>query len=452
MIPENQIDRRRFLKTSAKAAVGAAAATTAFPRPARAGANEKFTIGIMGIKGRGHFLVENLLERSDVDIAYICDVDANFIPRTADLIKKASGKSPKVVNDYRQILDDKSVDALFNATPDHWHALPTIHACQAGKDVYVEKPASHNIWEGRQMVNAAQKYKRIVQAGTQTRSAPYTIAAKEYITSGKLGNVHLCRVVNMKSRSNIGIQPDGDPPNGVDYDRWLGPAPKRPFNPNRFHYHWHWFWEYSGGDIINDGIHQIDAARYLIGKDYPNGCSATGGKFFFDDAQECPDTQVATWDYDDMTMVFELTLFTPYMSKTPWELRNTDEYPYWPQNATRVEIYGTKGLMLFGRHGGGWQVFEADGKVVAEHPGRRPLAQHFDNFFDCIKTRNRPNAQIEECHRSTLLCQLGNISYRLGGRKLQFDPKTETIRNDTEAGHLAKRTGRKGYEIPEIKT
>jgi len=381
----------------------------------------------------------------------VCDVDANRIPAAVKAIKGATGKEPKVVGDYRKILEDKSVNALFNATPDHWHALPTIHACQADKDVYVEKPASHNIWEGRQMVNAARRHKRIVQAGTQTRSAPYTIAAREYIKSGKLGNIHLCRVVNMKSRSNIGYKKDCDPPAGVDYDMWLGPAPKRKFNPNRFHYHWHWFWEYSGGDIINDGIHQMDAARYLIGKDYPKGCSGTGGKFFFDDAQECPDTQVVTWDYDDMTMVFELTLFTPYMSKTPWDFRNTDGYPYWPQNATRVEIYGTKGLMLFGRHGGGWQVFQKDGKVVADHPGRRPLDQHFDNFFECVKTRKRPNAEIEECHRSTLLCQLGNISYRLKGRKLRFDGANEAILNDTEAGDHAKRVGRKPYEIPEIK-
>jgi predicted dehydrogenase len=265
-----------------------------------------------------------------------------------------------------------------------------------------------------------------------------------------LGSVHLVKVFNMKNRNSIGKKPDGQPPEGVDYDRWLGPAPKVQFNPNRFHYNWHWYWDYSGGDIINDGVHQMDIARWLIGRDYPKSVTATGGKHFHDDDQETPDTHIATFDFDKLTMVFELTLWTPYMAKTPWDFRNTDAFPPWLQNSTRIEVYGTKGMMMMGRHGGGWQVFGAGMKEVAKGPGRRPLAHHFENFFECIKSRKQPNSYALGAHQSTILCHLANYSYRVGGQKLIFDGKTETIVNCPEAQKLAKRVGREPYQIPEI--
>ncbi|MFQ6098799.1 MAG: Gfo/Idh/MocA family oxidoreductase, partial [Armatimonadota bacterium] len=234
-----------------------------------------------------------------------------------------------------------------------------------------------------------------------------------------------------------------------DYDMWLGPAPRRPFNPNRFHYAWHWFWDYSGGDIINDGVHQMDIARWLIGSKCPRSVVATGGKHAYDDAQETPDTQHVLFDFDRLTMTFELTLWTPYMKKTPWDFRNTDEFPNWTFNATRVEVYGTNGLMMMGRHGGGWQVFGTDWKEAASAPGRRPLAQHLDDFFECIKSRRRPNADIEEGHLSTVLCHLGNISYRVGGRRLDFDADTESFLDDKHANRLLKRTYRRPWVVPE---
>jgi predicted dehydrogenase len=407
---------------------------------------------MMGTGGRGNWLLEQeLAKRPEVEIAYVCDVDsrAGRLGRAVKIVEKLKGRKPKAVSDFRRILDDKSVDALFNCTPDHWHALPTVLACQAGKDVYVEKPASYDVWEGRKMVEAARKYKRIVQMGNQSRSAPYTQKAVAYIRSGKLGDVHFVRVLNMKNRSGVGHTADGPIPEGVNYDMWLGPAPKRPFNPNHFHYCWHWMWDYSGGDIINDGIHQIDLARWLIGKDYPKSVSSGGGKHFFDDDQEAPDTQVVTWEYDKLTIVFEQTLWTPYMKKTLWDYRDTDGFPDWPFSATKVEIYGTKGLMQLSRHGGGWQVFDPDGKAVVSAPGRHPHGPHLDNFFACLESRARPNADIEAGHLSTLLCQVGNISYRLGGRKLIFDGKTERFVNDGEANKYLRRVPREPWVIPD---
>jgi predicted dehydrogenase len=300
------------------------------------------------------------------------------------------------------------------------------------------------------MVEAARKYKRVVQLGTQTRSGDYTREAIEYIRSGKLGRVHLAHVVNMKNREPMPRKEDCPPPQGVDYDMWLGPAPKRPFNPNRFHANWNWWWDYSGGDIINDGVHQIDITRALIGKDYPKTVSASGGKFHFDDDQETPDTLAVTWQFENVTMVCEVLFWTPYMKKMPFPLRErTDYYPNWPFDGMRIEVYGDRGLMYFERHGGGWQVFDESEKVIAQSNDVQPHRKHLENFFACVESRHRPNADIEEGHRSTLLCHLGNISYRLGGRKLTFDGKTETFVNDSEANKYLKRAPREPWVIPE---
>lgn len=442
--------RREFLSRSARLTAGVAAGTWALNRPARAQANEKIVIGVMGTGGRGQWLLDQeLLKRPNIEIAYLCDVDQGRLAEAMAKVEKATGQKPKPVEDYHAILEDKAVDAFFNVTPDHWHALPTIEACQAHKDVYVEKPASHNLWEGRQMVAAARKYERIVQLGTQTRSGAYTKAAVEFLRSGRIGKVHFVRVLNMKHRPSIGHAEDCEPPQGVNYDRWLGPAPKRPFNPNRFHYKWHWNWDYSGGDIINDGVHQIDVARLLIDRPWPKAVSSSGGRFAYDDDQQTPDTQLATWEYDKLVMSFDLTLWTPHMQKTPWEFRDTDGFPDWRFNATQVQLHGTEGVMYFSRHGGGWQAFDPEGKEVASHPGRHPHPAHLDNFFACMKSREKPNADIEEGHLSTVLCHVANISYRLGGRRLVYDGQAERFPGDEEANKLLKRAGRSPYRIPE---
>jgi len=440
------VSRRAFIRTStASLAAASLIGTRAL------GANEKIVVGFMGCGGRGTGVAMEIVPRADVEIAWVCDADASRAANAAAAIERKTGRRPKTTQDFRQILDDGSVHALFNMTPDHWHALPTVLGCQAGKDVYVEKPASHNIWEGRQMTRAARKHNRIVQVGLQNRSAPYVLAAADYIRSGKLGRVHFIRVLNMKTRGPIPKRPDTEPPKTLDYDRWLGPAPARPYNPNRCHGGWYWYWDYSGGDIVCDGVHQMDIARLLIGRTTPKSVVATGGRYFFDDDPDTPDTQAVLYDYGDLTMQFDLTLWTPYMKKIAFEIRMSDTlFPDWMFCATRIEVYGSKGLMMLGRHGGGWHVYGPDTKLVEKLKGKFPAVPHYENFFECIKSRKRPNGDIEEGHLSAVLCHMGNISLRVGGRRLQYDGEKELFVGDDEANALTKRVGREPYRLREV--
>ena len=467
-----KINRRQFLDRSQKTTLGLAAGMTILKSADSvygAPANEKIIMGMIGIRGRGYPLMMGFAEREDCEFAYLADVDTTLFgamppsgymkqvnpafhgPRLEG-VTKAQGKRPKCVEDFRQVLDDKSVDAVVIATPEHWHGIPTVWGCQAGKDVYVEKPPSHNCWEGRKMLEAARKYERVVQCGTQSRSAPYMIAAKKFIEDGKLGRIHLCRVVNMKYGTNFKWEPNCDPPKGFNWEIWNGPAPEHPYNPT-LHRHKAHFWRYASGDMGGDGIHQIDLARWLCGVGFPKGAYANGGRFDTEGAAETPDTLVATFDYDDMLMTIEASLFTPYMLKTDGVIRQSDMFPYWPQNATRVEIYGTEGVMCFGRHGGGWQVFvrPKDRKPVVKEQmyGRFPDPEHRENFIQCVKSRGRPNADIEDGHLSVSLVHYANISYRLGGKKLVIDQENGEFINDPEAMKLYKREYRKPWVIPE---
>ncbi|MCA9413402.1 MAG: Gfo/Idh/MocA family oxidoreductase, partial [Candidatus Omnitrophica bacterium] len=297
--------RRDFVGSVSSIATG----VTVLPRSVWSrSASNRIVTAIIGIHDRGMDLAEELAKRRDVEIRYLADPDSNLFSERQKSIEDWSGRKPRCVQDFRRVLDDPEVDAVAIATPDHWHALATIWACQAGKHVYVEKPVAHNIHEGRRMVEAARKYDRIVQVGTQNRSAEYIRIARDKVRSSEFGDIHFVRVVNSKKREPMPKLPDEPTPDGVDYDLWLGPAPNRPFNPNHFHYTWHWFWEYSGGDIVNDGIHQIDLARWLSGKRYPKTITASGGDLYFRDEHETPDTQSVLWEFDDMLMVFEQTL------------------------------------------------------------------------------------------------------------------------------------------------
>jgi len=442
-----KVTRREFAEVGVKSAAAVGVGVSGVGR--LMGANDRIKVGVVGIRGRGRQLSAWFAQRKDVDLAYLCDVDSRMFSERSAEIEAISGKSPVCHQDFRKILDDKDLDAVVIATPDHWHALGTIWCCQAGKDVYVEKPTCHSIWEGRKTIEAARKYGRVVQVGTQNRSGAYCFEAIEYLRSGKLGDIHFVRVMNSKNRNPIGNKPVGPVPDGVDYNLWLGPAPDRQFSENQFHYAWHWFWAYSGGDIINDGVHQIDLARWLAGVRYPLSVQSTGGIYYFKDDQETPDTHVVNWDFPGMTMVFEQTLWTPYMKKTPMEVRDTDNLPSWPFSGTRIEVYGTKGQMFFSRHGGGWQVFGPDGKPARTQPGRFPNQEHIDNFLSCIRTRETPAADIEEGHLSTLLCHYGNIAYRCG-RKLTIDPESEGFVGDKEANSYLKRTYREPWIVPEL--
>lgn len=440
----NTINRRAFVKQS----LAAAATVTILDGKKVWGANDKVVVGVMGVGGRGTAVTAKFAEQTDVKIACICDVDTRKFNRVSKIIEDAQGHKPKAVQDFRKMLEDKSLDAIINATPDHWHALGSILACQAGKDVYVEKPMSWSIWEGRKMVEAARKYGRVVQVGMQSRSAAYMKKAVEYVKSGKLGDVYLVRVLNMMQHPPQKITGEQPVPEGFDYDIWCGPAAKLPYNPSR---RWLNFWEYSCGPIAGDAVHQLDLARFLTGDvPCPKAVSQTGAIYSLRDGRDTPDTQIATYEYDKFTLQFESTLWTPYMKKISIAIRESDDFPEWPFCATKIEIYGTKNLMYVGRHGGGWQVHDANGKLIDSTPGRPGDTEHVRNFIECIRTRARANADVEHGHYSAMLCHLANASFRVGNQRLVIDPKTETFPGTPAANQYLKRAVyRTPWVIPE---
>jgi predicted dehydrogenase len=411
---------RRYFFPSAWMGLAAARRTVA--------ASDRVNLVLMGVRGRGRALTREFLAVPGVDVAYVCDVDANVTGNAVKVVQQQRGKIPPVVADLRRALDDKSVDAVVIATPDHWHAPATILACAAGKDVYVEKPAAHNLREGRLMVEATRRYRRIVQHGTQARSRASTRQAIEYVHSGKLGRVLLAKAWNAQMRENIGRRPDGPAPAGVDYDTWTGPAPLLPFNENRFHYKWHWNWSYGTGDIGNDGVHQIDQARWALGVEAPVRVTGMGKKLYFDDDQQTPDTMNLIFEYPGKALVFEMRIWNPY------GLEGED-------NA--VAVYGSDGMV---RMSDGFKIFDAKGKLVEEVKGTPD--EHARNFVDSVRSRKAPNAEIEIGHLSALHAHLGNIVARTG-RALEFDPRTETILGDAEASRLLRRQYRPHWATPK---
>lgn len=453
----SEINRRRFLDRTGKSSLGFAAGATilANPRSVRATpANDRLVLAMIGVGGgRGHSLAMGFLDRDDCEIGTICDVNRQLHePRAEAYAARQRGKRPKCVQDFREMLTDATIDAVVIATPPHWHALATILCCRAGKDVYCEKPQSHNVWEGRQAVEAARKYDRIVQIGTQNRSAPYNHAAKRYLEEGKLGRVHLCRVLEQCYEADFQWGPDSAPPGTLDWEMWNGPAPERKYN-QAIHTQWRQLWDYGGGQMAYQGIHQLDLARWLCGVDYPSSVYCSGGRFHMQGAAETPDTQLAVFEFPQMLMTYEQTVYTPYMLRSDDGIRNGDIFPYWPQNATRIELFGDQGMMVVGRMGGGWQVYvrpkNREPVVKDQMYGRYPDPDHKANFVQSVKSRQRPNADVEEGHCSMLLVHYANISCRLSGRKLRIDPQTEQILDDSEAMALFRREYRQPWVIEE---
>ena len=430
------LNRRKFLASAATLTGAAALGVPALGSAAADSANEKVGVAVLGC-GRGSALARWFSRLKGSQVVAICDPDENRARRLCDQIGSTAGRRPAAVADFRSLLDRKDVDALAVATPDHWHAPATILGCVAGKDVYVEKPAAHNIVEGRLAVKAARKYKRIVQHGTQLRAAPHYREAWGLLAKGVIGKVLMVKAINNQRRGRMPHREDGPVPPGVHYDVWLGPAKKRPFNRNRFHGGWHWLWEYGTGDIGNDGVHQIDLGRWALGLGAPKAVSCSGGKLGSKgDAQETPDTMVVTWEYDDLLYVFEQRDFTPY--RMQGHRLDNDNI-----------IYGDQGYMMIDRDG--YRVF------VGNEPGPRfdkkwhDSERHYQNFIDCVKNRRQEDliADIEEGHLSALMCHLGNIAYRTG-RRLSFDPETETFPGDDEANRYLGREYRKGFELPGV--
>ncbi len=424
------VTRRDFLATSA-VMLSAATYSGAAAKP-----NDRIRIAVMGLRTRGKQLIPGFISIPGVDVTHLIDPDEAMVRPALDVMKKQEA-APQIETDVRKVLEDPSVTALVVSAPDHWHALATVWACQAGKHVYVEKPVSHNLIEGRRMVQAARKYKKVVQVGTQRRSSANVVAAREYVQAGKLGKVAFARAWIAGSRPNIGKAAASPVPKGVDYSLWLGPAAEGPFTKNRFHYNWHWFWDLGTGEIGNNGIHGLDVARNVLGLDAPTRVSCAGGKYFYDDDQQTPDTQIATFEFPSgpggaagCTLLWEHRV---------WEKNGPEGQSF------GVIVHGSKGTLRFTDKG--WEVRDGDGTV--EKSGEEIVKVHQQNFVDAIREGKALNADIEEGHKSTRLCHLGNIAYRTG-RTLQFDTTTETLVNDPVANKLLGRDYRKSFELPRV--
>ena len=399
-----------------------------FPaRPGRAAPSDRVRVAVIGLRSRGTDHAKLFASDSGAEVVAVCDIDDAMFAKAIKAVQSAGGKAPRTEKDFRRLLDDKTIDAVTIATPDHWHGLMTVLACQAGKDVYVEKPASHNVVEGRRMVEAARKYQRVVQLGTQRRSAPSTAEAIERVQGGAIGKVGMARAWIHQKRVNIGHGQPGPVPPGVDYALWQGPAPDRPFYPNRFHYNWHWFWNWGTGELGNNGIHGVDVARWGLGVDAPLAVSSGGGKYIFDDDQEVPDTQITTWEFPGACLVWEHRMW----SKHPAE-----------GSGFGIAFYGEKGTLIIGEKG--WHIEEGDGSQG--HRSGDGQARHVRNFLECVKSREKPNADIEIGHLSTRLCHLGNIAFRVG-KKLTFDASREAF-HDAQVNTLLSREYSSRFEMP----
>ena len=424
---------------------------TTFSEGSVIGSNDRVVLALIGAGSWGTNLILNVADiNKNVFVKYVCDVDDTRGGRAISELEKIQNVKPLRVRDMRKVYDDPEVDGVIIATPQHWHGLATIWACQAGKDVYVEKCISLNIGEGQKMIEAAMRYERIVQCGTQNRSSENALSAKEYIKSGQLGKVVSVNVMGLLNGPIPFNEKKGEKtPDTIDWNMWLGPAPEVPYSVSRNKSNL-FYWDYSGGLALGNGsIHQMDLARIVLDDpEFPASVYCTGGRYLFDDQRDMPDYQMTTFDYGNFVLTLQSGEFTPYMLKTIPEIRHGDGFPEWKQNATKIEIYGTKGKMYVGRMGGGWQVFDKERQIVAQESGHFPLKVHLGNYIDCIRSRNQPNGNIMEGHRSATLVHLANLSYRAGKKQLYFSGKHELVTNDQKARELALGTYRKGFEIP----
>ena len=437
------LNRREFLGTSIYGAAIIAAAGQASKVPP----SERLQVGCVGVSGRAGQLMQMFAGLKEVEVVALADVDSRKLPGAARVVEKIQGKAPATVQDFRKLIDHPEIDALVVGTPDHWHAIPTILACMAGKDVYVEKPDGHNIEEGRRMVAAAKKHKRIVQMGTQSRTTEHFKEAMAFIRTGKLGRCLVAKGWESARQGSIGRPADSAPPDGVDYDMWLGPAPKRPFNVRRFDGNWRWFFDYGTGDLGNDGVHRLDIARWALSTaaeaqgdpplGLPHAITASGGKWYFDDMQEWPDTLQVNYEYagkPGKLLTYEMRLYTPY--------------PYYG-HGEGVIVYGEHGYIVIGNSD--WAAHDQKGNVLAKGASDNSGVAHIQNFIDCVKSRQKPNADLETVgHISSVLCHAGNISWRVG-RKLILDPATEMFAGDDEANALRTRPAyREPWSLPKV--
>lgn len=440
--------RRRFLGGSSAAMVGSVLTAAGTEAVAREPASERVRVAVMGGAGRAASLISSFAGNSAVEIVAIADLDPGRLQSGLQIAHNKQGKRPRAEKDFRKLIDDDSIDALVVGTPDHWHAIPTILGCQAGKDIYVEKPDGHDIVEGQRMVAAMRKHKRVVQMGSQHRSTERLQSAIEFVESGALGRCLVAKAWESSRQGNIGFPKDGTPPAGVDYDMWIGPAKKRPFNRNRFHGRWRWFYDFGTGDLGNDGVHRLDMAVALLNAacraqkesevGLPNTISAQGGKWYFDDAQEFPDTLQASYQFGSglgtKLLTYEMRVWAPY---------------HYLGHSEGSAVFGDKGHIVMGNSG--WVAYGERGKVLAKGEGGSHEAPHVQNFIECIKSRKKPYCDLETVgHPASVLCHTGNIAARVG-RTLTLNAADETFVGDEDANSLRGRTEyRRPWVLPEV--
>lgn len=433
-------DRRLFLKTGSTLAAAGMLGERAHAQVAaeqssdnvRESPGEKVVLGIMGVNGRGSAIARGMLAAPNTEIGYICDVDSRVAVKVGDLVGELQPKKPKVVGDFRRILDDSSIDVLVVAAPNHWHAPATIMACAAGKHVYVEKPCSHTPQEGELAIAAARKNKRIVQMGTQRRSWSGISEAVQKLHQGAIGNVLYARTWYNNRRPSIGHGKPTSVPDWLDWRLWQGPAPDRPFKDNIVHYNWHWRWHWGNGELGNNGIHALDVARWGLDVTYPNRVTAGGGKHRHDDDQETPDTMMVTFDFPEgKTITWEGLSWSPLGPR---------------ESGFGMSFHGTEGSLVI--RTASYTIYDMRNKEVDSGGGSAGDKDHFADFLDAVRTGRLPNADIEKAHQSTLLCHLGNIAYRANS-VLNTDPSNGHIIDNPTAASMWQREYAPGWE-PQV--
>ncbi len=430
----SQTERRTFLKAAGAGAV----ALTMTRGTARAADSGRMIVAVIGTGGMGSYHLRTLAARKDVEVAYVCDVDQNRLAASVKAVEQAAGNTPKAADDMRHVLDDRNVEAVFIATPDHWHAPAAILSLDAGKHVYVEKPCCHNIREGRLMAEAVERSGKLLQVGTQSRSTDCVMEGIQRICEGEIGEILVAKAWNSQRRGSIGKTQPSEPPAHLDFDKWVGPAPMVPYRSNMLHGIWRWWYDFGCGDIGNDGVHDIDVALWGLGATtHPSSATSFGGKNFFDDDQQFPDTQYAVFEYPTdgkpdgrkKQLIFEQRIWSPYVQ---------DGY----ENG--AAFYGTKGVLIMG-HTVGWRLYGERNKLIAQRSGSADLAAHHQNFFDCIRgNKKQLNADITAGYLSATLVHLANIAARVGS-VLHFDPQTEQITNHKQADGMVRRKYREGH-------
>jgi len=402
--------------------------------PGKATANDKIRVAVLGVNGRGKDHIQGYMGLPDAEVAVLCDPDSDVLAEASRQFEARYKRKVETVADLRKVYERKDIDAVSIATPNHWHSLATIWACQAGKDVYVEKPGSHNIWEGRKMVEAAGKYKRIVQHGVQLRSSEAVQEAVQMLRKGVIGKVYMARGLVFRWRPSIGNKPDEPVPANLNYDLWTGPAAMKPFSRRLVHYNWHWHWDYGNGDVGNQGIHETDMCMWGLGVGLPERITAMGGKFLFDDDKETPEVLTSVYHYpkDNKIIQFEVR---------HWCTNEEDGV------GVGNIFYGSDGYLLIK----GYDTYEVYlGQKREKGPARKAGGNHYANFIKAIRSRKTEdqNGPVETAHLASALAHLGNISHRLG-RQLQFDPVKERFVGDTEADKKLARNYRSPFVVPD---